>query len=151
MNNTAMPLSPLCPLFPSLNHRTLLLPPFFMAFISFFLLYLFISPFSLCKTPLHIISFLTSSFFQTVISSGSLHTGRTSPPPGSVPEEQQQIARQGSYTSIHSEGEFIPEALDHNVRAYPGEKYSILYCKLYFLYTAYICCVLSCVCHGHLP
>uniref|UniRef100_A0A8D3AQD8 Mitogen-activated protein kinase kinase kinase 22 n=1 Tax=Scophthalmus maximus TaxID=52904 RepID=A0A8D3AQD8_SCOMX len=50
-------------------------------------------------------------------STGSLHTGRTSPPPGSVPEEQQQIARQGSYTSIHSEGEFIPETLDQNVRA----------------------------------
>ncbi|KAK7881820.1 hypothetical protein WMY93_030229 [Mugilogobius chulae] len=47
-------------------------------------------------------------------STGSLHTGRTSPPPGSVPEEQQQIARQGSYTSIHSEGEFIPETLDPN-------------------------------------
>lgn len=46
---------------------------------------------------------------------GSLHTGRSSPPPGSVPEEQQQIARQGSYTSIHSEGEFIPETLDPNV------------------------------------
>ncbi|KAF2983631.1 hypothetical protein EK904_005559 [Melospiza melodia maxima] len=38
-------------------------------------------------------------------STGSLHTGRSSPPPGSVPEEQQQIARQGSYTSINSEGE----------------------------------------------
>ncbi|KAJ8418785.1 hypothetical protein AAFF_G00002840 [Aldrovandia affinis] len=48
-------------------------------------------------------------------STGSLHTGRTSPPPGSIPEEQQQIARQGSYTSIHSEGEFIPETLDQNV------------------------------------
>ncbi|CAL9698046.1 unnamed protein product [Knipowitschia caucasica] len=48
-------------------------------------------------------------------STGSLHTGRTSPPPGSVPEEQQQIARQGSYTSIHSEGEFIPETLDPNM------------------------------------
>ncbi|KAM4606488.1 mitogen-activated protein kinase kinase kinase 22 [Polymixia lowei] len=48
-------------------------------------------------------------------STGSLHTGRTSPPPGSVPEEQQQIARQGSYTSIHSEGEFIPEMLDQNM------------------------------------
>ncbi|KAG7259528.1 hypothetical protein CRUP_014154 [Coryphaenoides rupestris] len=47
-------------------------------------------------------------------STGSLHTGRTSPPPGSVPEEQQQIARQGSCTSIHSEGEFIPETLDQN-------------------------------------
>ncbi|XP_063063216.1 mitogen-activated protein kinase kinase kinase 22 [Engraulis encrasicolus] len=44
-------------------------------------------------------------------STGSLHSGRRSPPPGSVPEEQQQIARQGSYTSIHSEGEFIPESL----------------------------------------
>uniref|UniRef100_A0A673IMP7 Mitogen-activated protein kinase kinase kinase 3-like n=1 Tax=Sinocyclocheilus rhinocerous TaxID=307959 RepID=A0A673IMP7_9TELE len=48
-------------------------------------------------------------------STGSLNTGRSSPPPGSVPEEQQQIARQGSYTSIHSEGEFIPEMLDSNV------------------------------------
>ncbi|XP_036375210.1 mitogen-activated protein kinase kinase kinase 3-like [Megalops cyprinoides] len=48
-------------------------------------------------------------------STGSLHTGRSSPPPGSVPEEQQQIARQGSYTSIHSEGEFIPETLDPNI------------------------------------
>ncbi|KAK1807000.1 hypothetical protein P4O66_004839, partial [Electrophorus voltai] len=48
-------------------------------------------------------------------STGSLHTGRSSPPPGSVPEEQQQIARQGSYTSIHSEGEFIPETLDPSI------------------------------------
>ncbi|KAM4689302.1 mitogen-activated protein kinase kinase kinase 3-like isoform 2-T2 [Discoglossus pictus] len=45
-------------------------------------------------------------------STGSLHTGRSSPPPGSVPDEQQQIARQGSYTSINSEGEFIPEVID---------------------------------------
>ncbi|XP_060136912.1 mitogen-activated protein kinase kinase kinase 3 isoform X2 [Zootoca vivipara] len=48
-------------------------------------------------------------------STGSLHTGRSSPPPGSVPEEQQQIARQGSYTSINSEGEFIPEMMDQNL------------------------------------
>ncbi|XP_076868776.1 mitogen-activated protein kinase kinase kinase 22 [Brachyhypopomus gauderio] len=48
-------------------------------------------------------------------STGSLHMGRSSPPPGSVPEEQQQIARQGSYTSIHSEGEFIPEMLDPSI------------------------------------
>ncbi|KAH0627629.1 hypothetical protein JD844_003634 [Phrynosoma platyrhinos] len=48
-------------------------------------------------------------------STGSLHTGRSSPPPGSVPEEQQQIARQGSYTSINSEGEFIPETMDQNL------------------------------------
>lgn len=52
---------------------------------------------------------------------GSLHTGRRSPPPGSVPEEeQQQIARQGSYTSIHSEGEFIPETPDPNVSTCTG-------------------------------
>uniref|UniRef100_A0A8C9WA10 Mitogen-activated protein kinase kinase kinase 22 n=1 Tax=Scleropages formosus TaxID=113540 RepID=A0A8C9WA10_SCLFO len=48
-------------------------------------------------------------------STGSLRTGRSSPPPGSVPEEQQQIARQGSYTSINSEGEFIPETLERNI------------------------------------
>lgn len=41
--------------------------------------------------------------------SGSQNTGRSSPPPGYVPERQQRIARQGSYTSINSEGEFIPE------------------------------------------
>ncbi|PKU30948.1 mitogen-activated protein kinase kinase kinase 3-like isoform x1 [Limosa lapponica baueri] len=51
---------------------------------------------------------------------GSLHTGRSSPPPGSVPEEQQQIARQGSYTSINSEGEFIPETMDQNHHAVGG-------------------------------
>ncbi|ELW67512.1 Mitogen-activated protein kinase kinase kinase 3 [Tupaia chinensis] len=40
---------------------------------------------------------------------GSQNPGRSSPPPGYVPERQQHIARQGSYTSINSEGEFIPE------------------------------------------
>uniref|UniRef100_A0A3B3SZQ2 Uncharacterized protein n=1 Tax=Paramormyrops kingsleyae TaxID=1676925 RepID=A0A3B3SZQ2_9TELE len=48
-------------------------------------------------------------------STGSVRTGRSSPPPGSVPEEQQQIARQGSYTSINSEGEFIPETPEQNI------------------------------------
>ncbi|XP_064870493.1 mitogen-activated protein kinase kinase kinase 3-like, partial [Oncorhynchus nerka] len=52
-------------------------------------------------------------------STGSLHAGRRSPPPGSVPEEQQQIARQGSFTSIHTEGEFIPEGLDHKGQFIP--------------------------------
>uniref|UniRef100_A0A8B9H4X1 Mitogen-activated protein kinase kinase kinase 3 n=1 Tax=Astyanax mexicanus TaxID=7994 RepID=A0A8B9H4X1_ASTMX len=42
----------------------------------------------------------------------SNNTGRSSPPPGYVPERQQRIARQGSYTSINSEGEFIPETSD---------------------------------------
>uniref|UniRef100_A0A3P9M5P6 Mitogen-activated protein kinase kinase kinase 3 n=1 Tax=Oryzias latipes TaxID=8090 RepID=A0A3P9M5P6_ORYLA len=47
------------------------------------------------------------------LSTGSQNTGRSSPPPGYVPERQQRIARQGSYTSINSEGEFIPETSDH--------------------------------------
>ncbi|KAI2649018.1 Mitogen-activated protein kinase kinase kinase 3 [Labeo rohita] len=63
-------------------------------------------------------------------STGSLNTGRTSPPPGSVPEEQQQIARQGSYTSIHSEGELwsrsgvrmghFPAAVSHWTKRWTG-------------------------------
>lgn len=60
-----------------------------------------------------------STGYQTPESRGRHHstgstqnTGRSSPPPGYVPERQQRIARQGSYTSIHSEGEFIPETSD---------------------------------------
>ncbi|KPP66167.1 mitogen-activated protein kinase kinase kinase 3-like [Scleropages formosus] len=49
------------------------------------------------------------------LSSSSQNTGRSSPPPGYVPERQQRIARQGSYTSINSEGEFIPETNDQCV------------------------------------
>uniref|UniRef100_A0A3Q2CUJ6 Mitogen-activated protein kinase kinase kinase 3 n=1 Tax=Cyprinodon variegatus TaxID=28743 RepID=A0A3Q2CUJ6_CYPVA len=49
------------------------------------------------------------------LSTGSQNTGRSSPPPGYVPERQQRIARQGSYTSINSEGEFIPETSDQCV------------------------------------
>ncbi|KAL2101237.1 hypothetical protein ACEWY4_002998 [Coilia grayii] len=48
-------------------------------------------------------------------STSSQNTGRSSPPPGYVPERQQRIARQGSYTSINSEGEFIPETGDAGV------------------------------------
>uniref|UniRef100_A0A2I3TBI7 mitogen-activated protein kinase kinase kinase n=1 Tax=Pan troglodytes TaxID=9598 RepID=A0A2I3TBI7_PANTR len=43
------------------------------------------------------------------VASEHSNPGRSSPPPGYVPERQQHIARQGSYTSINSEGEFIPE------------------------------------------
>uniref|UniRef100_A0A8C4QXA1 Mitogen-activated protein kinase kinase kinase 2 n=1 Tax=Eptatretus burgeri TaxID=7764 RepID=A0A8C4QXA1_EPTBU len=43
---------------------------------------------------------------------GSAEGGRGSPPPGYVPAGQQQVARHGSYTSINSEGEFIPENHD---------------------------------------
>ncbi|XP_028842856.1 mitogen-activated protein kinase kinase kinase 3 [Denticeps clupeoides] len=48
-------------------------------------------------------------------STSSQNAGRSSPPPGYVPERQQRIARQGSYTSINSEGEFIPEASEQCV------------------------------------
>uniref|UniRef100_A0A7N8XZC7 Mitogen-activated protein kinase kinase kinase 3 n=1 Tax=Mastacembelus armatus TaxID=205130 RepID=A0A7N8XZC7_9TELE len=53
------------------------------------------------------------SAHQCCLIPGSQNTGRSSPPPGYVPERQQRIARQGSYTSINSEGEFIPETSDH--------------------------------------
>ncbi|KAG7259382.1 hypothetical protein CRUP_027285, partial [Coryphaenoides rupestris] len=39
-------------------------------------------------------------------------TDRSSPPPGYIPDAQQQFARNGSFTSINSEGEFIPESMD---------------------------------------
>uniref|UniRef100_A0A674E4W9 Mitogen-activated protein kinase kinase kinase 2 n=1 Tax=Salmo trutta TaxID=8032 RepID=A0A674E4W9_SALTR len=41
------------------------------------------------------------------------HSGdRSSPPPGYIPDALQQMARNGSFTSINSEGEFIPESMD---------------------------------------
>ncbi|XP_032091423.1 mitogen-activated protein kinase kinase kinase 3 isoform X3 [Thamnophis elegans] len=49
------------------------------------------------------------------LSISAQNTGRSSPPPGYVPERQQRIARQGSYTSINSEGEFIPETNEQNM------------------------------------
>ncbi|KAM6957568.1 mitogen-activated protein kinase kinase kinase 3 isoform 2-T2 [Aplochiton taeniatus] len=49
------------------------------------------------------------------LSTSTQNTGRSSPPPGYVPERQQRIARQGSYTSINSEGEFIPEMIEQHV------------------------------------
>ncbi|XP_078501188.1 mitogen-activated protein kinase kinase kinase 3 isoform X3 [Lissotriton helveticus] len=49
------------------------------------------------------------------LSVSSQNTGRSSPPPGYVPERQQRMARQGSYTSISSEGEFIPESSEQCV------------------------------------
>uniref|UniRef100_A0A7N6AF66 Mitogen-activated protein kinase kinase kinase 3 n=1 Tax=Anabas testudineus TaxID=64144 RepID=A0A7N6AF66_ANATE len=56
-----------------------------------------------------------STVYQSAEPRGSQNTGRSSPPPGYVPERQQRIARQGSYTSINSEGEFIPETSDQCV------------------------------------
>ncbi|XP_051997475.1 mitogen-activated protein kinase kinase kinase 2-like [Xyrauchen texanus] len=43
---------------------------------------------------------------------GSHSTDRSSPPPGYIPDVLQQVARNGSFTSINSEGEFIPESMD---------------------------------------
>ncbi|XP_036995749.1 mitogen-activated protein kinase kinase kinase 2 isoform X3 [Artibeus jamaicensis] len=37
---------------------------------------------------------------------------QSSPPPGYIPDELHQVARNGSFTSINSEGEFIPESMD---------------------------------------
>uniref|UniRef100_A0A8B9H9M4 Mitogen-activated protein kinase kinase kinase 2 n=1 Tax=Astyanax mexicanus TaxID=7994 RepID=A0A8B9H9M4_ASTMX len=42
----------------------------------------------------------------------SQSTDRSSPPPGYIPDALQQVARNGSFTSINSEGEFIPESMD---------------------------------------
>ncbi|KAK1166320.1 mitogen-activated protein kinase kinase kinase 2-like, partial [Acipenser oxyrinchus oxyrinchus] len=43
---------------------------------------------------------------------GTHSTDRSLPPPGYVPDAQQQVAHNGSFTSINSEGEFIPESMD---------------------------------------
>ncbi|ELK32872.1 Mitogen-activated protein kinase kinase kinase 2 [Myotis davidii] len=43
---------------------------------------------------------------------GSTSRDQSSPPPGYIPDELHQVARNGSFTSIHSEGEFIPESMD---------------------------------------
>ncbi|KAM5151907.1 general transcription and DNA repair factor IIH helicase/translocase subunit XPB [Mantella aurantiaca] len=37
---------------------------------------------------------------------------RSSPPPGYIPDELHHVVRNGSFTSINSEGEFIPESMD---------------------------------------
>ena len=46
------------------------------------------------------------------LTTGSHSTDRSSPPPGYIPDALQQVARNGSFTSINSEGEFIPESMD---------------------------------------
>ncbi|KFW96961.1 Mitogen-activated protein kinase kinase kinase 2, partial [Phalacrocorax carbo] len=48
----------------------------------------------------------------TLLSKGSNTRDRSSPPPGYIPDELHQVARNGSFTSINSEGEFIPESMD---------------------------------------
>uniref|UniRef100_A0A8C7F3A9 Mitogen-activated protein kinase kinase kinase 2 n=1 Tax=Oncorhynchus kisutch TaxID=8019 RepID=A0A8C7F3A9_ONCKI len=47
-----------------------------------------------------------------VFHPGSHSGDRSSPPPGYIPDALQQVARNGSFTSINSEGEFIPESMD---------------------------------------
>uniref|UniRef100_A0A3B3R6G7 Mitogen-activated protein kinase kinase kinase 2 n=1 Tax=Paramormyrops kingsleyae TaxID=1676925 RepID=A0A3B3R6G7_9TELE len=46
------------------------------------------------------------------LTAGSHSSDRSSPPPGYIPDALQQVARNGSFTSINSEGEFIPESMD---------------------------------------
>lgn len=65
-----------------------------------------------CSSVLHLGSVVKGTSFCAL---GSQNPGRSSPPPGYVPERQQHIARQGSYTSINSEGEFIPETSEQCV------------------------------------
>uniref|UniRef100_A0A8C8D4Z7 Mitogen-activated protein kinase kinase kinase 2 n=1 Tax=Oncorhynchus tshawytscha TaxID=74940 RepID=A0A8C8D4Z7_ONCTS len=59
-------------------------------------------------------SFTTSLVEMCVIvfHPGSHSGDRSSPPPGYIPDALQQVARNGSFTSINSEGEFIPESMD---------------------------------------
>uniref|UniRef100_A0A3P9LYB2 Mitogen-activated protein kinase kinase kinase 2 n=1 Tax=Oryzias latipes TaxID=8090 RepID=A0A3P9LYB2_ORYLA len=52
------------------------------------------------------------SMLSLIGQSGSLSTDRSSPPPGYIPDPLPQVARNGSFTSINSEGEFIPESMD---------------------------------------
>ncbi|XP_043931043.1 mitogen-activated protein kinase kinase kinase 2 isoform X2 [Protopterus annectens] len=50
---------------------------------------------------------------DNTVFGGTHSTDRSSPPPGYIPDAQQQVvARNGSFTSINSEGEFIPESMD---------------------------------------
>uniref|UniRef100_A0A3Q2YVU7 Mitogen-activated protein kinase kinase kinase 2 n=1 Tax=Hippocampus comes TaxID=109280 RepID=A0A3Q2YVU7_HIPCM len=49
---------------------------------------------------------------KSMLASSSHSTDRSSPPPGYIPDALQQVARNGSFTSINSEGEFIPESMD---------------------------------------
>ncbi|XP_023375155.1 mitogen-activated protein kinase kinase kinase 2 [Otolemur garnettii] len=49
---------------------------------------------------------------EDYILPSSTSRDRSSPPPGYIPDELHQVARNGSFTSINSEGEFIPESMD---------------------------------------
>ncbi|KFP90208.1 Mitogen-activated protein kinase kinase kinase 2, partial [Apaloderma vittatum] len=56
--------------------------------------------------------FLRKRLTNSFLSKGSNTRDRSSPPPGYIPDELHQVARNGSFTSINSEGEFIPESMD---------------------------------------
>ncbi|XP_053327125.1 mitogen-activated protein kinase kinase kinase 2 [Spea bombifrons] len=49
---------------------------------------------------------------RTCNIAGTQTRDRSSPPPGYIPDELHQAVRNGSFTSINSEGEFIPESMD---------------------------------------
>uniref|UniRef100_A0A8C1E2N5 Mitogen-activated protein kinase kinase kinase 2 n=2 Tax=Cyprinus carpio TaxID=7962 RepID=A0A8C1E2N5_CYPCA len=60
------------------------------------------------KCDINLIFFLNAHSWPDCSQS----TDRSSPPPGYIPDALQQVARNGSFTSINSEGEFIPESMD---------------------------------------
>lgn len=62
--------------------------------------------------PLLPVIYFTGVGYFLSFFSGSHSTDRSSPPPGYIPDALQQVARNGSFTSINSEGEFIPESMD---------------------------------------
>lgn len=73
---------------------------------------------------------------------------RSSPPPGYIPDELHQVARNGSFTSINSEGEFIPESMDqvslsfHFAFGRDATAYRFLLLKIFF--PPNISCIKSC-------
>lgn len=84
-----------------------------------------------------------------LISSHS--TDRSSPPPGYIPDALQQVARNGSFTSINSEGEFIPESMDQVMSRRQGRELlqRILTPLLSFFFFLWL--VLSSRCWTHCP
>lgn len=76
---------------------------------------------------------------------GSHSTDRSSPPPGYIPDALQQVARNGSFTSINSEGEFIPESMDQVMSKRQGRE------LLQRILTHFFFLVLSSRCLTHCP
>uniref|UniRef100_H0WZW7 mitogen-activated protein kinase kinase kinase n=1 Tax=Otolemur garnettii TaxID=30611 RepID=H0WZW7_OTOGA len=68
-----------------------------------------LNPAQACQTTIT----TTEKYFTNInVLISSTSRDRSSPPPGYIPDELHQVARNGSFTSINSEGEFIPESMD---------------------------------------